>query len=483
MIQGQKSWEYDHVGNAWPIVHAFMPLDKEFNDTPILKQKLGIIQNVECNNHLRGGIVNINNPFDTTWLVSMKKLAYKYAVVWFEGCWPDSTDFNLLMLDELDRYNKEDPEWILAGQIQAVHGIYPYFSRTFIIVNLEKWDAYKRPSPFFHPEHHPDWTNLEPSRDHEDSIYRLNVCHDWKFADGQHASMLWQKNFGATWVQYSLVRDLTVWGISNELMDKVYITKPYVGAAELEKGITGQPYDDTVVSLQGNRLIDRIFAPTSPVYFVNTEPSSPQLATQALNTVFDQYVGCTAGFKLLYYAYKYGMTNDTQFIWFDFDPDSVKFRQDTIENWDGNDFVAWVDLWIEDNPDVNKRILPLVAERWPKVIDQFDGTVEWLKFWKRVQQASHQYHTIDLIYNHDEMFDQMANKRTLFWSSNIYSYIIPKLMAKPFAMEKSFMNLIDRIKDTDSNSWFSGTDLNDNDLMCPANVILSAMDNNGIGLE
>ena len=40
MKQGQQSWEYNHVDLAWPIVHAFLPLDKELNDTPLLKQKL-----------------------------------------------------------------------------------------------------------------------------------------------------------------------------------------------------------------------------------------------------------------------------------------------------------------------------------------------------------------------------------------------------------------------------------------------------------
>ena len=42
MKQGQQSWEYNHVDGSWPIVNAFLPLDKELNDTPILKQKLNL---------------------------------------------------------------------------------------------------------------------------------------------------------------------------------------------------------------------------------------------------------------------------------------------------------------------------------------------------------------------------------------------------------------------------------------------------------
>ena len=105
MRQGQQNWDYNHVEGAWPIVNAFLPLDKELNDTPLLKQKLSVLQDVECNNHLRGGIVNVYNQYDESWLIAMNKMGYKYACLWFEGCWPDTLDFNNQLLDEIDGYN------------------------------------------------------------------------------------------------------------------------------------------------------------------------------------------------------------------------------------------------------------------------------------------------------------------------------------------------------------------------------------------
>ena len=62
MKQGQKNWEYSHVDQAWPIVHAFLPLDKEFNNTPMLKQKLSLIQDVESNNHLPVSYTHLTLP-------------------------------------------------------------------------------------------------------------------------------------------------------------------------------------------------------------------------------------------------------------------------------------------------------------------------------------------------------------------------------------------------------------------------------------
>lgn len=484
MKQGQKNWEYSHTEHAWPIVHAFLPKDKELNDTAILKQKLGIIQNVECNNHLRGGIVNVYNATDVSWMMAMYKIGYKYACVWYEGTWPANDIFNMKLLEEIDRYNREDKDWIVAGQIVANRpDTYPYLSRTFIIINLEKWMDNKIPGPYYVPADHPGWVNYYSSLNWEDSEYKLDRDSEWMFDRVVAERFVNQHSFGCTWIQFSLIRNLCVWGISNWLMNEVTLTKPDMGQTELEKGIAGKPYDDTVVSRQGNRLIEVTFEASSPIYFVNTEPSSPNVAPQLFDTVFDQYVGACAGFKLLYYAYKYGFNSNTKFVWFDFDASSVKFKQDTMQHWDGVDYVEWVESWVKQNPDCNKRLLPLTHERWPIVVDQFGGQQRWLEFWRKIQTCKHEVIQADLIYGHDKLFEQLDKKRTFFWASNIYSYIVPKLLAEPFALEKSFIDMIEQLKATHYDSWYSGTDVNDGDLMCPARVIFSATDNSSIGLE
>ena len=117
------------------------------------------------------------------------------------------------------------------------------------------------------------------------------------------------------------------------------------------------------------------------------------------------------------------------------------------------------------------------------MVDQFGGQQRWLEFWRKVQTCKHEVIQADLIYGHDKLFEQLDKKRTFFWASNIYSYIVPKLLAEPFALEKSFIDMIEQLKATHYDSWYSGTDVNDGDLMCPARVIFSATDNSSIGLE
>lgn len=485
MKQGQKNWEYIHTESAWPIVNAFLPTDKELNDTALLKQKLQEIQNVECNNHLRGGIVNIYNAYDTSWMIAMMRMGYKYAVVWFEGVWPANDGFNLELLDEIDRYNDEDTEWMLAGQIDTtIPGVYPFISRSFVIINFAKWHQYREPSPFYEPAHHPGWINYNSDLNWEDSEYKIEKDPMWQFGDEPPSRFINQHCFAATWIQFSFSRGVSVWGISDTLMQSITQTKPGYGKHEFEKGLGGKPYDKERVSTQANRLITNTFAPTSPIYFVNTEPSSPNVSPQLFDSSFAQYVGATAGFKLLYYAKKYGFRRkDATFVWFDFDADSVRFKQETVQQWDGVDYIKWVDDWCERNPQANQRLRELTHERWPIVVDQFGGATEWQEFWKDVQECNHKFIQADLINGHDKLFDELDNVRTFMWASNIYSYIVPKLLAEPFALETSFISMITKLKQKHNDSWYSGTDVNDADLMCPARVITSATDNSSIGLE
>jgi hypothetical protein len=152
MNKGQKHWDYSHSENSYPVVHVFMPGDTTFNSFPILKQKLNTLQQVESNNHLRGGIINLYNSIDTSWIVASQKMGYRYAVVWFDGVWADTEDFNTRLLTEIDRINNSaDKGWIVAGEIQEDR--YAYFYRSLLIINLQTWLDNEQPATSSN-EHH-----------------------------------------------------------------------------------------------------------------------------------------------------------------------------------------------------------------------------------------------------------------------------------------------------------------------------------------
>jgi hypothetical protein len=486
MIQGQKAWDYSHTDHAWPVCHVFMPGSKQLNDHPILKQNLSLIQQVESNNHLRGGIVNVYNNHETSWIIAMHKLGYRYACIWFDGAWADTERFNLALLTEIDRLAQaSDNEWMCAGEIQTRDGEYPFFARSLMLLKLDAWLAADQPNPYITPSENPEWVSLDNSRDWEDSVY--GVFNGLENTQPRNLSIAEcdfskQQQFGNAWISWSLRRRLTVPGIGPGLMNHVTYTRPHVGTGEFEKGIQGLPYDKTAVSYRAKRSCDLIDV-GSPVYFVNTEPSQPEIAEQLSDSGFDQYVGAQAGFKLLYYAYKYGITHNTRFVFYDFDTKSCQFRRDTLAEWDGEDYVSWVNTWCERNPDANQDLKYLVAERWPTVVDQFGGQASWLEFWNRVRKLDNQVIQCDIITNSQYLLDQLNTTRTFLWTSNIYSYIVAKLIAKPFQLESSFISLITKLNELHPDCWFSGTDINDNDLMCPSRAILTVGENRNIGFE
>jgi hypothetical protein len=521
MKQGQYQWQYYHCENdsdAWSIVHAFSINSTDLNDHPILKQKLLEICGVEHNNHLCGGIVNLVNRENNSWLIAMHKLGYRYACVWFDGCWPSNHDFTHGLLDEIDRINDEfgANNWIVAGNILEEENRFAHFERNVIIINIQKWLDEGPFNPTDVQYNQPIWgkyskysiTHKEPIDelwnlyenevvdDFEDSLYGLQrfsskmaTLKNGKYpgpslmTDAEFNNKF-QKQFMNPILTYALRKELYIPGLSSDFMDYITLLRPHQGSGELEKAIQGNEFNADNISPRANRVINSMFEPSSPIYFVNTEPAHPKIASQLENSGFDQYVGPAAGFKLFHYAYKYGFNTNTRFVLYDFDEMSCKFKEDTLRDWDGIDYVAWVDQWIEKHPAANKTLRNLTVERWPMVVNQFGGQSEWLATWNRIKACDWRVVHCDLINEFNNLVKHdLSPCRTFMWTSNIYSYIIPKILSGPFLLEKSFINMIEQLKELHSDCWFSGTDINDNDLMCPANAIISTTNNESNDFE
>jgi len=162
--------------------------------------------------------------------------------------------------------------------------------------------------------------------------------------------------------------------------------------------------------------------------------------------------------------------------------DSVQFKKDLFADWQGQDLVAWVDAWCKANPGKNTDLQYLVDERWPSIVEQFGGQQSWLNFWNKVRECDVRFLNIDLVNRSSDLINGMDSVRTLLWTSNIYSYILAKMTAQPFALENSFMQLVTKLNEF-PDSWFVGTDINDNEIMCPSKAITSIGENYNIGFE
>ena len=120
-------------------------------------------------------------------------------------------------------------------------------------------------------------------------------------------------------------------------MQCVMNTRPHRNPPVFEWALQGGEYEPDELSHQAKRCIN-VLHRSSPIYFVNTEASKPEIVEQLEGTGFEQYVGPCAGFKLLYYAYKYGFNSDTRFVFYDLRGQRT-IQKDLFANWHGQDLL------------------------------------------------------------------------------------------------------------------------------------------------
>lgn len=443
MIDNQKEWTYNHRDWDWPIVNVFLEDDVELRNHVALQNKLHDMQNIECSNHLKGSFINLYALHDIQWIDLSLKQGYKYAAIWFEGTWPNNVNYNKEILENIDQLGDN---WLLAGEVLKGN----ILSKSLMILNLTKWKSLN--------------LNLTPIKIPRPQDHKLNL-------------------YGIRWMKYSVAQDIPIKYLSGKVWNTVTATKPsHYDLAEFQKGIQGELADNTKIGPTARRLVDQVKnASQTPIYFVNTETTIPGKHSSNLQFNFQQYAGPSGGFKLLNYAYKYGRTYDTSFVWYDFDPASCQFKQDLLDTWDGVDYVDWVENWCKNNKKIgNHSLLDRVNDGWIQTLKSFNGLENFIDYWDQAKTNS-QVIEIDLIGNSEFLFNNLERTPTFFWSSNIFSYNLTRLLSNQFETEESFIKLIKQLKKLNCDSWFCGTDLSNTEIIAPVTGIFSTRNNKGIG--
>jgi len=424
MKKGDKYWDYQWISDS-EIVNVFIPKNTHMAYWEELKQKIQLLQQVEMDNHLNSSIVNLYNDRNIEWVQYVRNMGHKYAAFWFDGCWPKSDGIEKKILQFIKDL---DEEWITA--------VHPNFPDSLMLLNIDQFNAWPPKAPNF---------------------------GDYEF---------WAER----WLGEQTVE------LSKTILRNIVVCAPRTDPVNFLNGLMGKKYTDHTITRGARVVIKRKNIPTSPIYFVNTEPVDSGISSQLNHENFQQYVGTTAGFKLLYLSFKYGIDLDsTKYVWFDFDAYSVKFKRLMVENWDGSNYPEFVKQFCKDNPDANTDLLKNVDKQWLNIVEQFGGMDNWLDFWTQVKLCKHEFIEVDLIKDYHKITNVLDNdKSTFFWASNIYSYVLLKVRSEPFTLEKSFANLITNLQKI-NRCWFLGTDIDDNELNCDVKSIIGFSTNDSIG--
>ena len=117
MKKGEKDWDYQFVSDC-EVVNVFIPKNTHLSGHEELKQKLLLLQQVECDNHLTSSIVNLYNTSSIDWIEHVRKMGHKYVAFWFDGCWPKDVGIEKKILTYIMKLNLFPHNLIFAQRIK-----------------------------------------------------------------------------------------------------------------------------------------------------------------------------------------------------------------------------------------------------------------------------------------------------------------------------------------------------------------------------
>jgi hypothetical protein len=153
------------------------------------------------------------------------------------------------------------------------------------------------------------------------------------------------------------------------------------------------PSTDDSFSATHTNIMNSVVSNSNISYVIHNEIPKPKKAHEHLNFAMT----VSSGFYINYVLNLSSFDTDTSVHHMDVSPMSLKVRKYIIENWDGEDFYAWMDhvyekfelLEVYNGKKKLRSYSPATKHVWQHVLDTFDGT--WVDHWRRYQQCKHTY--------------------------------------------------------------------------------------------
>lgn len=131
-----------HVKEENRIIHVVpgARVYPELDGYPEYVSKLRQITKICINNELEHSWCELVHPHSTQWIETFHGMNYELAVIWFEGTWPFTNEFEEELLKLHDGEWKNE-RWFAAGHImnRESQGRYPYWHHQCIVINLQAY--------------------------------------------------------------------------------------------------------------------------------------------------------------------------------------------------------------------------------------------------------------------------------------------------------------------------------------------------------
>jgi hypothetical protein len=192
-------------------------------------------------------------------------------------------------------------------------------------------------------------------------------------------------------------------------------------------------YDDHHVR-RARKLLDR--SRPAGIHVVNNERFGD---IPAAGGPLDLAICVAAGFKSNVILHRLGFTPATEVVFYDIDPATLLFKRLLVEEWDGEDFLAFYPGVLERVAQQYKtgafRDVDIAKTFTAMVEKEFGGPAGWAAHWRQFRQLPIRYVQADIFDAPRDLADALRETtrrgRMAFWISNIFNYH-PLIMTRDF---------------------------------------------------
>lgn len=388
---------------------------------------------------------------------------FEVAVVWFEGSWPLSHDFDHELLSLIDgEWNKTN--WLSAGHIidrNKMNHDSPHFHTQCVILNLKTWTDIGKPS--VDRGWDSDYPAYEASEQHIHDNYTPlylspaagTIRRDNISISNSPLSIL---------IPHALSNNLVVHNLPYSLREHKHCCYPEDDIKETEQWLLDENWSDKDADELSRFQMEEIDEDKEELYGYKVMKSHVMYITNTESIPgFEKYdVDVMTAPCSGLHQFKH-MTNARpslkRVIWTDFSEAGVWWTKKLLAEWDGLDFHSF---YLKHEKYMEENFVAFQASNYDRelaerFVNHYDSLDTWLDHWNWIRSLDHKFMNIDLVKNWQLLVDEVGTGHKVFMQvSNIWQYEVNYLNTPHHQAQASFINLINELLKNNREIYMTG---------------------------
>ena len=426
--------------------------------------KLRTITKIGINNSFQHSWAELIHMASTKWIRTLHDMNYELAVIWFEGTWPytDEWEEELLKLHDEEWAERR---WLVAGHIinREKDGRYPFWHHQCIIINLRAYAECEYPNLNKYLEKRPAFVASKENFHDDYTPHYLSPLPDSRpeLVETRHRYLdaLIPNSLKLGYEVLNLPQSLRYHKVCIYPEDQVEETCEWLLDDKFLESMTpkqslefGYNLDEDKMELYGFKNQQ-----TQVLYVTNTE-SIPKFDRTGIKYTH-MMVPCSG----LHQFWHLGNHIDTleQITFFDFNPYAIAWTKLVLEEWDpSTNFTEFYET------NIDRVIGDGVLAREcciydPKLvfalIDSMGGPDEFTKKVNRIKDAHITFLEVNAVKDWNKFVEASGRNHNLFINvTNIWQYETNYVNTNVFDAQLNFIKLFSGLIENHDNVYFTG---------------------------